>query len=446
MPKHSLNADQERVLQSASRNAVQETLSSLGRYFRKCRWVGGNNEYRKNTIENLKADLGHGLTTKNNKQLSEYIASSVLLHCIDGWIYLGKALCAHTYNDKNTAHHLAYYAELRAAMSLLACEGIAIFSGKHVVVDRNRQCVEIPLTPRTHIFTWLALDYWSKLNRSSSLLMQIISPSGIPLQDWLDEFFPGVSEHIGNQWLKTWGLDLKSISQDHNGRNEVSYRPTCLNYCTPINVLETSEFIRRLWELFEPMEASRFEFIDRYLLRASIRKAFYARMRYSPKTRPRVFEEQVDLLLDNINPVGLPRLALKDLILDNSTNILLSEASRVDSVYSSRHHLQVIARAVLLLRVATGSASLLFGEAGFDGEDLEFWWRQFGEDIGLWVPPFNTRIVDLWADIEVALDDLALWENENSIDASYPDWRRSLAQELSNLGNCERILLWGLGL
>lgn len=61
------------------------------------------------------------------------MAASVIVHCFDGWSYLGRALEAEMAGDPQTAVHLGYYAELRAAMSVLASDEIGVFRNKHAV-------------------------------------------------------------------------------------------------------------------------------------------------------------------------------------------------------------------------------------------------------------------------------------------------------------------------
>ena len=61
----------------------------------------------------------------NEPHFREYVAASAPTHLIDGWSYLARAIDALLRGDAPAAVHLGYYAELRAAMSLLAGGGIA---------------------------------------------------------------------------------------------------------------------------------------------------------------------------------------------------------------------------------------------------------------------------------------------------------------------------------
>jgi hypothetical protein len=64
-------------------------------------------------------------------------------------------------------------------------------------------------------------------------------------------------------------------------------------------------------------------------------------------------------------------------------------------------HLAVTSRAVLLLRLATGSARDLLAQAGLNSSDLAFWWQTLGASRGLWNPASPPGdLADLWADID----------------------------------------------
>ena len=131
MSGKKLNHQQKKILRTASNDSVINVLAGLNRCFRRNRWVSSTNRYIVKTIPKLKR---HNLNDVNhNRDLASYIAVSAILHCFDGWIYLGNAISALSSGDAHTSHHLAYYAELRAAMSLLAGEGIGVFSNKHYV-------------------------------------------------------------------------------------------------------------------------------------------------------------------------------------------------------------------------------------------------------------------------------------------------------------------------
>src|SRR5262249_49786567 len=160
--------------------------------------------------------------------------------------FLGRAIDASLRGDRDVARHLSYYAELRAAMALLASEGLAIFDKKHFVVDATGSPSQIPNSVGTHAMVWQLLAAWCQLPKAASLVGQIIVVEGISLATWLGHF--GLASNTALQpvaadWLKTWGLDLKQLGQDRAARNESSYRPTALNRAAAVNTKRCLEIV-----------------------------------------------------------------------------------------------------------------------------------------------------------------------------------------------------------
>ena len=96
-------------------------------------------------------------TKERERNLAQYIAASVALHANDGWSYLGRSVSCLLAGDTHRALHLAYYAELRASMSLLAGAGIGIFDKKHFIVPTTNSTANFGLGHSTHVIAWLAL-------------------------------------------------------------------------------------------------------------------------------------------------------------------------------------------------------------------------------------------------------------------------------------------------
>ena len=91
---------------------------------------GGNNR--------LRDDLSNDRI--NSDRLSEYIGISAPVHSMDGWSFLGRSIHCLSRGDPYIAVHLAYYAELRAALAILAAQGIGVFSYPHCVIDSEGRC------------------------------------------------------------------------------------------------------------------------------------------------------------------------------------------------------------------------------------------------------------------------------------------------------------------
>ena len=104
------------LIRKLSRDNVAQALARLDPFIAKRRWLAKTNRYAINTVERLALDLKPGKTL-HAKHLAQYIAASSILHCADGWSYLGRAINCLLKGDPHRVVHLAYYAELRAALS-----------------------------------------------------------------------------------------------------------------------------------------------------------------------------------------------------------------------------------------------------------------------------------------------------------------------------------------
>src|SRR5205814_675893 len=125
---------------------------------------------------------------------------------------------------------------------------------------------------------------------------------------------------------------------------------------------------------------------------------------------------------------------------------LLTEAAGTLKYTNPHHHIQLLARATLLLRIATGVCAALLDRTGTQPTDLRFWSDSIGEERGFWEPGnAPQQLADLWQDIELAIQDLSDWQHETTA-LSWARLRRELPSSLSALTECERIGLWGIGL
>lgn len=81
---------------------VAVTLAGLKLFVGRARWIGKNNRYGRDTVGRLKRDV---IGPERSRQLAQYIAASSILHCSDGWSYLGKALAAYLAGDPHRGLH-----------------------------------------------------------------------------------------------------------------------------------------------------------------------------------------------------------------------------------------------------------------------------------------------------------------------------------------------------
>ena len=431
----ALNSNQQNTLKQASRSAIREVIPGLEGYWLKESWLSDHNPYKKNSLEQIRTDYQSDQIS-DHTQLAEYVAASAITHCFDGWSYLGRALEAEMAGDPDAARHLGYYAELRAAMSVLAGDGIGVFHNRHIIVIGPQKCLLLPYET-THTFAWDALEFWANSPAGSDILFQVIKPGGVPLRDWLDQFSAG-SDFIASEWLQQWGLDLSRLTQDRDARNLASYRPTAFTSPGPRPIGDTMEAILRFWEICEPGATGGFPVLDRDLLRHSL-------VLVSPQVVKSLYENRLNTMLNALDPKGLlPEQWAEFLKYENLQDIssIIQDANAQDDSYDSEHSKQVLARATLLLRVATGSSADLLGEAGPTvKEDLAFWWSSAAVRRRLWPEDDEpSSFIDLWQDVDEAIDAVNQWPQDY-----YTLWSNH-AREAATLATTERAFLWGLEL
>jgi len=441
------------VLRRASEKGVELAFDQLGPYFKRGLWVGQGNRYRIHCVKRAVADdKNHRL---NSRHLAQYVAASTILHCSDGWSFLGRALQCHAMGDNDASRHLAYYAELRGAVSLLASQGKVVLDKRHFIVDPSAAC-QLYCQGSTHNIAWYTLQHWANLKSSNKLLSDIIRSNGKTLHQWLEAF--GCPEQywpIGIKWLKRWGLDLhRLLTKDRFDRNEASYRPTRMNQAESLTPNKAWGSLCQFWNPYEPSSTSPFERLDRFLIRLSLETAYKTTTGNDPATHRRDFTRRVSeaLRLLGFTPNyarELRRFMIR--LSDGRDPAIIEDARASDPISHPRHHLEVIGRASLLLRIATGAAARLLRDSQFVKKDLRFWWESFGESRGLWIPKIvPANFEDLWLDISDALNQRVLWDkmtkSQEKTKYSLAKLHGEQSDSILVLSECERICLWGLDL
>ena len=188
--------------------------------------------------------------------LAEYIACSVPLHVADGWSFLARAFDAVKAGDTDNAVHMGYYAELRAAMSLLASEGVGVFNRRHVAIGVNYTTTDW-IGRGTHNATWELMEAWGNDQNRSPTILGAIKVEQKTITEWFDEaqILPSVAHIIASEWLREWSIDINIFRHDRDLRNRVSYRPRgiagALGTATDIKA-QVIDPILRVWEPLEP--------------------------------------------------------------------------------------------------------------------------------------------------------------------------------------------------
>ncbi|MDO9035051.1 MAG: hypothetical protein Q7U51_07610 [Methanoregula sp.] len=441
------------LLAQASSQAIQTSFDNLSNNFNDESWINKNNFYYRDCVGKVSRKYSKGSRILDS-DLSEYISASVPLHCIDGWSYLGRAIECHCRGDIANSKHLAYYAELRATMSILASQGIGIFNKRHVVVDSNSECIGLYTETGTHIAAWLLLEEWASSNSAKNLITSVIQPRNIPLSNWLSSFSGTSSYQMTiNKLLKRWGLDLQIFGTcDKDARNESSYRPQRIINTNAQNFNHDLNYLCEFWDVFE-YTGSGFEKLDYYLLRLSLTEIFATVNKnqnfQSDPNLYKQFESRVNSLIDNLGIKGDEKIRIQNLLtnLNGKNPLVIEEANKQDPLDSYNQHVQMLSRASLLLRIASGASANLFSQAKFPVDDLKFWWNPFGIERGLWKPDEEPDdFGDLWEDISDILNRTWGYAKEPGMSLCNLHQKQNETYSVAKLGECERIALWGFDL
>lgn len=212
-----------KLLASSSREAIERSAARLAPELAQGRWLASGNPY----LQNFPVRRWKPAPRAPADDLAGYMAATVPVHCVDGWAYLGRAMQAQLRGDIGTATHLGYYAELRAALALLASEGIGVFNATQVVVNDDDEAIVLSRRSKpwtTHKAVWEILVDWGQRPASTRLISEVIGYGGSTLAEWLAalEMEPAL-EAVGRNLLLQWGLDLSRLAEDREARNVASY-------------------------------------------------------------------------------------------------------------------------------------------------------------------------------------------------------------------------------
>lgn len=442
----------ESALSRASRPGIEVALQRVGANRPTDRWLPTANRYESKFNNQFEQDIENSAV--NSDDLAEFIAVSGATHCLDAWSYVGKAVHCFLSGDPYKAVHFAYYAELRAAASLLAAEGIGIFKTHHYIVINSGTTVMLPGNVGTHPMAWRVFKWWVSDPRSVNLLKDVIRPGNLPLAQWIEEFNKGQAQvnEIGSEWLQSWGVDLDQFSSDHGARNVASYQPTSLDSWELIPAEDGLLRLAEFWNPLDPNEEGIFGSLDKHLLRSLLESIFERYSGDSPRIvkQQKNYSNQMDLLLRRMGMSPDRTKYWKNFLTwseEPQELPLIKNAGDHLIIGARSFEIGIISRAVLLLRVATGANYNLLFSAKFDRHALDFWYESIGTERGLWLagnaPP---NFADLWDDIADSLGDLPIFDAESPPDeiqrASY---LKKYPGQLKFLEEHERVGIWALG-
>ena len=378
------------LVRGASPDAIEARLRVVAKRMRRWnRWLTTRHRYNNDVVQTLAADVKQN--TIDGQELGEYIASSVPLHLADGWNYLSRAFDASSRGDRGSAYHLAYYAELRAAMSLLAAEGIGIFHNRHIALDSNFQ--PTVYKNNTHEAAWEILSSWSREPNKAERLLRAINIEPGSLSDWLQSVGVGAPARVwlAEEWLNAWSVDLGVYNDDRARRNETSYRPTRIRVpaAQPVDPYqELSAPLFDSWSELDPEIVGGSAALDLALLGKALHLVVERGVcNYGS------FDEVLKYLKQHLNANTVEALRTER----PSATAIFKAAGIVD--FQGKPATPILARALLMLRLASARASELLSSSGVSKADLRFWWLALGKDLGLWDDQADEDFLGLWTDV-----------------------------------------------
>ncbi|MFZ2031639.1 MAG: hypothetical protein WAU68_15105 [Vitreimonas sp.] len=429
------------VLQTADRAHVVASLAAFA-HKPASGWLapgspgaGGNLPKRWDRVKAMPAD-----------EIVRALAAAGPNHCIDAWSFLARALSALLAGDQHAARHFAYYMQLRAALSILASVGVGIFNKTNFVVTATGAIDRLDPGASahaegigTHEIVWTALKEWSNDPSLAKQFLTLMRLQGSPIAECLDAIWPGYSpEAVAGKLVRIWTLDLARASNEQRARNQSSYAPQALMQI-PVTTKDYLKLVAHIWDMCEPTAPGSFNQLDRHLLRESlwanqgIAEPSLSRLDGAMSSRLDYLPSQVKFIADDNFLLGKSEPSLPDII----------TYARQTSLPSSA--LAMIARGVLLTRVATGFTCANFTDAGIDlsGGALRPWLDPIGVDRGYWNPAApQAEFANLWTEVEEALEHLA--EATKTQPLCRFDWSSQSPNGLSTISEAERIGLWSL--
>lgn len=198
---------------------------------------------------------------------------------------------------------------------------------------------------------------------------------------------------------------------------------------------EIRDLVADVWHILEPGSSGAFPVLDNALLPGLLQSIFCSTADGGV---------QWDDWVTNLAPASQTGSALLESIKARGSQF--NSSNLVGAIYSSDPAEKeaaaflrpMLARTVLLLRIATGSAIQLLRESGYDQASLGFWVESLAEAHGLWSngeSPEDPH--DLWADVEIALEDA-----DAAGTGSLYELLRDLNTGALTFGQADRVVAW----
>ena len=315
------------------------------------------------------------------------LAVDALVHLTEGWRFLAAALSSMLSNAPAQAVHFAYYAELRAAISLLSSHGMRVDNRDNSYLERGGTS-KVPSWKAmpTHTVVWKLWEAWATTPAAEALLLDQLK---ILPSVTIGDLKAAVGRIAANPTLTRWALDL-AMGNEHTARNQASYEtPTARAPLQPMQVSDF-EFVRDLWALAEPTGFGlRFEQdLVRYLVNAELNDEAVA----TDEATRTVWKQR---LVDDLErATGTPRATLEAFFDGGASPSPIFQLAFDSDVKPAN----MIARAFFLLRLATLMPNSAL--ASNPATPAKEWLKDWLENAGLFDPTAGTEPDEKWIDFE----------------------------------------------
>ena len=182
-------------------------------------------------------------------ELKVDLAARQMEHCLEAWNFLSQATWSLLNSQDNQAVHMSYYAEVRAAGSLLAATGIAQKGTPSYFLRNNG--TRARFTNPTHQLIREIWPTWTEREDAREAFEKLRIAPSITLKDVIEAL--NLSSNSTTNALKNWGFELTNIDNDHKARNDASYNAQYIYGSIPlIDDKEHTELVHLIWQHLAP--------------------------------------------------------------------------------------------------------------------------------------------------------------------------------------------------
>jgi hypothetical protein len=375
-------------------------------------------------------------------ELAQYLALSTATHALDGWRYISQAALSLLSGSKTQSVHLAYYAELRAALAILASSGVGILNAKHFAMSANKDVAWFGGI-KTHDATWSAIKHWARQPGHGLEILRCFSSLGLTGEDWAEACgatSTATLQDIAEYWVSDWTVDLSTLSRDRRLRNEASYRPNLRSDALDLTSEADLRFVRDVCAASIPIDHGEFDVVDRAIVYDLFKKSYQLLQVSGGATFLRFREAMVDWIEKK---TGKPKPEAIQMIDALRTAFRGQGGDLVTRARRNSDATGVFSRAFLLLRLASALVRLQWKEARLLRSPQE-WQDQllvsYASQALLHDHKSPTKNYTIFAaDQEQAIEEIDGWMSENvSAFNPYTLWDKQ-SHSLVNLCKFERI-------